>query len=287
MLSSIFGGGERQSTEGVPAPAPHPAVEVRPRHWRDLELDEINQRAAIADLNLIKERLTMFEKERQQTQTYPENIVIGQPLKKANSSFGTPEDLIDLETPVDTANSPKKVKPQVFSMTPRLPKQEASNAEWEIDTEGLTEKEINLRCLKILDKNLARQHLHQDPADKDPKKDTAEMSEHEVNLRLLKALEKNSLIAMGGPPGSSPPSSSSSSSSDSDSSDRKKKKMKKVKKEHLKVHQKTVKEKDLKLPALPEAPEFDMWKDKVYHKIVTAAQRGSAIHPWIMKVELP
>ena len=49
------------------------------------------------------------------------------------------------------------------------------------------------------------------------------------------------------------------------------KKAKKVKKDHLKTHPKSVKEKDLKLPPLPEAPEFDLWKDKVYHKIVTAA----------------
>ena len=49
-----------------------------------------------------------------------------------------------------------------------------------------------------------------------------------------------------------------------------------MKKEHLKNIPKAVKEKDLKLPPLPEAPDFDTWKDKVYHKIVTAAQRGSS-----------
>ena len=30
-----------------------------------------------------------------------------------------------------------------------------------------------------------------------------------------------------------------------------------------------------------------MLKDKVYHKIVTAAQRGSIIHPWIVKTVKP
>ena len=30
-----------------------------------------------------------------------------------------------------------------------------------------------------------------------------------------------------------------------------------------------------------------MWKDKVYQKIVTAAQRGSITHPWIVKIEKP
>ena len=50
-----------------------------------------------------------------------------------------------------------------------------------------------------------------------------------------------------------------------------KKKAKKAKKDHLKTHLKTVKEKDFKLQAILEAPEFDLWKDKVYHKVVTAA----------------
>ena len=53
--------------------------------------------------------------------------------------------------------------------------------------------------------------------------------------------------------------------------DRVKKKAKKAKKDHLKTHLKTVKEKDFKLQAILEAPEFDLWKDKVYHKVVTAA----------------
>ena len=67
----------------------------------------------------------------------------------------------------------------------------------------------------------------------------------------------------------------------------KKAKKVKVKKDHPKTHPKSVKEKDLKLPPLPEAPEFDLWKDKVYHMIATAAQRGSIIHPWIVMVEKP
>ena len=127
--------------------------------------------------------------------------------------------------------------------------------------------------------------------DRPPKKDEYDydgMNEREINLRLLKALDKNNKIAKHGPPGSSPPSSSSSSSGDSDArSDRVDKKAKKVNKDHLKTHPKSVKEKDLKLPSLPEAPEFDLWKDQVYHKIVTAAQRGSIIHPWVVKIEKP
>ena len=47
------------------------------------------------------------------------------------------------------------------------------------------------------------------------------------------------------------------------------------------------KDKDPKLPPPPEAPEFDLWKGKVYHMIATAAQHGYIIHPWIVKIEKP
>ncbi len=49
----------------------------------------------------------------------------------------------------------------------------------------------------------------------------------------------------------------------------------------------TVKEKELKFAPLPDAPDFDAWKDAAYHKIVAAAQRGYTMLPWISKVEEP
>ena len=125
-----------------------------------------------------------------------------------------------------------------------------------MNTEGLTEKEVNLRFLKLLDRNLELQSCRE--PSRPLKKDDGDYdgtNEREINLRLLKALEKNIKIAKHGPPGSSPPSSTSSSSVDSDNHpDRVKKKAKKVKKDRLKTHLKSVKEKDLKLPPLPEPP---------------------------------
>ena len=181
----------------------------------------------------------------------------------------------------------QKKKPQLFSMTPRPLHPDTANDEWEMHTEGLTEK-VNLRCLKLLDRSLELQRCREPDRPKKDDYDYDGMNEREINLRLFKALEKNNKIAKYGPPGSSPPSSSSSSSGDSDTrSDRAKKNAKKVKKDHLKTHPKSVKEKDLKLPSLPETPEFDLWKDRVYHKIVTAAQRGSINHPWTVKIEKP
>ena len=287
MLSSIFGGGERRSHDRPTETRDREQLEIRPRHWHDTELDDANQRAALADLGLIKDRLEKFEREAAMRNGGP---TYDKPLRKSNSSYGTPEDLIDMETPPAI---PMKKVPQVFSMTPRPLQKDLLTDDWEMETEGLTEKEINLRCLKLLDLNRERQlrqRGNQEPR-RPPKKNKDgynELNEHEINLRLAQALEQNNRVADGGPPSSPPSSSSSSSSTDSDhSSHRSKKKIKKVKKEHLKNIPKAVKEKDLKLPPLPEAPDFDTWKDKVYHKIVTAAQRGSAIHPWIEKVELP
>ena len=287
MLSSIFGGGERRSPDRPTETRGREQLEIRPRHWHDTELDDANQRAALADLGLIKDRLEKFEREAAMRNRGP---TYDKPLRKSNSSYGTTEDLIDMETPPAI---PMKKVPQVFSMTPRPLQKDLLTDGWVMETEGLTEKEINLRCLKLLDLNRERQ-LHQrgnqEPR-RPPKKNKDgynELNEHEINLRLAQALEQNNRVADGGPPSSPPSSSSSSSSTDSNhNSHRSKKKIKKVKKEHLKNIPKAVKEKDLKLPPLPEAPDFDTWKDKVYHKIVTAAQRGSAIHPWIEKVELP
>ena len=170
------------------------------------------------------------------------------PPKKSNSSYGTPEDLIDLEPPLEVT---QKKKPQLFSMTPRPIHPDTVNDEWELHTEGLTEKEVNLRCLKLLDRNLELQR-RREPDRKKDEYDYDGMNEREINLRLPKALDKNNKIAKHRPPGSSPPSSSSSSSGDSDTrSDRVNKK---AKKDHLKTHPKSVKEKDFKLPPLPEAP---------------------------------
>ena len=170
------------------------------------------------------------------------------PPRKSNSSYGTLEDPIDPEPPMEVTQTKK---PQLFSMTPRPLRPDTVNDEWEMQTEGLTEKEkeVNLRCLKLLDRNLELQRRRE--PDRPPKKDDYDgMNEREINLRPLEALEKNNKIAKHGPPGSSPTSSSSSSSGDSDpGSDRVKKNAKKVKKDHLK----TVKEQD-QASATPRSP---------------------------------
>ena len=139
------------------------------------------------------------------------------PPRKSNSSYGTPEDLIDLETPTDV---PKKTQPQIFSMTARPLHPAMVNDDWEMTTKRLTEKDVNLRCPKLLDRNLARQRHGPEPRRHSKKDDDNydEMNERGINLCLPKALEKNNKIAKNGPPCSSPPSSTSSSSSDADNS---------------------------------------------------------------------
>ena len=207
MLSSIFGGGERRSHDRPTETRDREQLEIRPRHWHDTELDDANQRAALADLGLIKDRLEKFEREAAMRNGGP---TYDKPLRKSNSSYGTPEDLIDMETPPAI---PMKKVPQVFSMTPRPLQKDLLTDDWEMETEGLTEKEINLRCLKLLDLNRERQlrqRGNQEPR-RPPKKNKDgynELNEHEINLRLAQALEQNNRVADGGPP-SSPPSSSS------------------------------------------------------------------------------
>ena len=167
MLSSIFGGGERRSRDHPTETRDREQLEFRPRHWHDTELDDANQRAALADLSLIKDRLEMFEREAAMRNEGPN---YAKPLRKSNSSYGTPEDLIDMETPPAV---PVKKVPQVFSMTPRPLQKDLLTDDWEMATEGLTEKEINLRCLKLLDLNRERQLRQQGSQEprRPPKKD--------------------------------------------------------------------------------------------------------------------
>ena len=247
MLSSMFGGGDRQSTETTRP------LEHQPLQWHDTELDAASQQAALADLGIIQDKL---EKNQDERRDMAQKIVLfnmDKPPRKSNSSYGTPEDLI--ESPMEVT---QKKKLQLFSMTPCPLHPDTVNDDWEMNTEGLTEKEVNLRCFKLLDRNLELQHRRE--PDGPPKKDDGDyngMNEREINLRLLKALEKNNKIAKHGPPGSSPPSSTSSSSGDSDNyPDRVKKKAKKAKKDHLKTHLKSARDKDLKLPPLPEATDL-------------------------------
>ena len=72
------------------------------------------------------------------------------PHRKSNSSFGTPEDLIDLQTP--PAPSKKSLKPQAFTLSPRAPGESSSRAGWEIEMDGLTEHGLHTRCIKMLDR---------------------------------------------------------------------------------------------------------------------------------------
>ena len=148
MLSSMFGGGDRRSTETTRP------LEYQPLQWHDTELDAASQQAALADLGIIKGKLEKYENERRDMAQKIDLFNMGKPLKKSNSSYGTPEDLIDLESHLGVT---QKKKPQLFSMTPRPLHPDTVNDEWELHTEGLTEKGVNLRCLKLLDRNLELQ----------------------------------------------------------------------------------------------------------------------------------
>ena len=125
MLSSIFGGGERRSPDRPTETRDRAQLEIRPRHWHDTELDDANQRAALADFSLIKDRLEKFEREAAMRNGGPDYV---KPLRKSNSSYGTPEDLIDMETPPAI---PVKKVPQIFSMTPRPLQKDLLTDDWE------------------------------------------------------------------------------------------------------------------------------------------------------------
>ena len=118
MLTSMFGGGRREEHRDDPR-----TEDFHPRSWRDMQLDDA--RGDAGDLRLIRERLTFLESERRTEQVTGENVHLtyikpGR-REKSNSSFGTPEDLIDLGTP--PANDKKKKKkvdnPQAFDLSPR------------------------------------------------------------------------------------------------------------------------------------------------------------------------
>ena len=161
--------------------------------WHDTELDAANQQVALADLGIIKDKLEKYENQRRDMAQKIDLFNMDKPLRKLNSSYGTPEDLIDLGSPLEVT---QKKKPQLFSMTPRPLHPDTVNDEWEMHTEGLTEKEVNLRCLKLLDRNLELQRCRR--PDRPPKKDDYDydgMNEHEINLLLLRAPEKNNKIA--------------------------------------------------------------------------------------------
>ena len=159
MLSSMFVGGDRRSTETTRP------VEHQPLQWHDTELDAANQQAALADFGIIKDKLDKYESERREMAQKVDLFNTGMPLRKSNSSYGTPEDLIDLVPPMEVT---QKKKPQVFSMTPRPLHPDTVNDEWEMHTEGLTEKEVNLRCFKLSDRNLELQRRRE--PDRPPKK---------------------------------------------------------------------------------------------------------------------
>ena len=248
MLSSIFGGGERRSHDRPTKTRDRKQLEIRQRHWHDTELDDANQRATLPDLGLNKDLLEKFEREAQMRNGGPS---FDKPLMKSNSSYGTPEDLIDMET---LPAIPMKKVPQVFSKTPRPLQKNLLTDDWKMETAGLTEKEIHLPCLKPLDLNHVRQLRQRDIHEpgRPPKKNKEgynELNEHEINLRLAQALEQNNRVADSIYQSSPPSSSLSSSSTDSDpNSYRSKKKIKKVKEEHFENIPKAVKDKDLKLP---------------------------------------
>ena len=58
MLSSMFGGGDRRSAETTRP------LEHQPPQWHDTELDAANQREALADLGIIKDKLEKYGNER-------------------------------------------------------------------------------------------------------------------------------------------------------------------------------------------------------------------------------
>ena len=264
MLTSMFGGGRREEHRDDPR-----TEDFLPRSWRDTQLDDA--RGDAVDLRIIRERLSILESEGRPEQVTSENVrsanVKSVPKEKNNSSFGTPEDLIDLQTPPVNDNKKKKIdNHQQFDLSPR-----------DRPADSLTRREINLKCLKLIDRNISRKALQ-------------DMQDQEIKDLLAKAIKKvnddtgTKVLRARRDPSPSPSSSTSSSTSSSQDLPHQ------TFQSHVPIEivtnkRRTVKEKDVKLPPLPEAPDFRIWKDQVFHKILYAAQRGQEIKPWIDKIE--
>ena len=191
MLSSMFGGGDRRSAETTRP------LEYQPLQWHDAELEAANQPEALADLGIIKDKLKKYENERRDVAQKIDFFNMDKPPRKSNSSYGTPEDLIDLESPMEVTQEKKL---QLFSMTPRPLHPSTVNDEWEMHTEGLTEKEVSLRCLKLLDRNLELQRRRE--PDRPPKKDDYEydgVSERDITFVSSRRSRRATRLPSTGP----------------------------------------------------------------------------------------
>ena len=91
MLSTMFGGGDRWRTETT-RPLKH-----QPLQWHDTELDAASQQVALADPGITKDKLEKYENERREMAQKIDLFNMDKPPRKSNSSYGTPEDFIDLE----------------------------------------------------------------------------------------------------------------------------------------------------------------------------------------------
>ena len=209
-----------------------------------------------------------------------------------DSEFGTPQgsnsDLLGLD------NMP-------------APAGQLSGQAWELDLDGLDENAINLRILKKIDRAEVQQHRQNAMSSTTGHSREAQQDSHNtkrsVDMRREPDIDINDGAAFPemkmanqvkkskkkppSPP-SSPPTSDSPTptSSDDGHDDQSQRRPIPVLETRAPVNSK-VKEKDLKFAVLPDAPDFDAWKDAAYHKIVAAAQRGYTMLPWISKVEEP
>ena len=257
----------------TPPPA-HPADDVR-----DKKIEEL------------RKQLQDLEQRTRPTRTSPDSVTHAK-----NFDF-------------DQLNSNSKPTIQEVTPPPGLKSvygtpQGSDRGEWEIDMNGMDEQAINLKILKNIDRNLNTQHVAQitstgsgirrdevaassaanhDGNEPKPKKEKKEKKEKKPRREPTP------------PPTPSPPSTPSSPTPpptppSSDSSPRPSRGGPRDDGDRTRAAPNPntkVKEKDIKLQVLPEAPDFESWKDVMYHKVVAAAQRGYAMLPWIAKAEQP
>ena len=172
-------------------------------------------------------------------------------------------------------------------------------SDWQVDTEGLTEKEINLRILKAIDRNTATSshplpHHRDDPPAHDHRHGTPTEDDHrrpQKNVPTIKITDesdfpdleqaikiKKSKKEKKKPP--TPPSSSSSSTSSSTSSPSPRPDP--TPQVTTSTPAVRVKEADsIKLSPLPEPPFWEGWRQQLYDDVGAASGVGHDIFQWL------
>ena len=169
--------------------------------------------------------------------------------------------------------------------------------EWQLDTEGISEAEINLRILKAIDRHTAKSSGLQHQQHGAPAADDRHHQQAKTDVPTIKIADESDFPDLGEaikikkskkekkkPP--TPPSSSSSSTSSSTSSPSPRPDPTPQATTYTPAVR--VKEADsIKLSPLPEPPFWEGWRQQLYDDVGAASGVGHDIFQWLHVIQMP